>query len=267
MIGPAEKWKTFYQKPKISWLEPDQVTPAYIKRWTQSEWTVRFMLAARLKPDKQIRILEAGCGTGIYSLALSMLGFSIDAFDYNEEALAIARQLQAKIKKEGCELPVRFYQDNLLNIQSSPHTYDFVFNQAVLEYFCDDQERNQALKEMVRVTKHGGKVAVIVQHTGHPFRPYWEKMGWPGYIDQPAVIRYTPAKLRRELEEAGLKNVTVDGIYPWKALFFWPKGYQKWKWTNEIIYLLGQGLTRFFPLPRVLRANLATQILAVGCKS
>lgn len=266
LTNPAEKWKTFYQKPTLSWLDPKKVTADYIKRWSQSEWITRLMQAAQLKPNKKIRILEAGCGTGVYALAFSMLGFSVDAFDYNEEAIAIALELQKKLNKQGCHLAVNFYKGNILAIQTQSETYDLVFNQAVLEYFCDDQERQLALEEMVRVTKPGGKTAIIVQHTGHPFRHYWEKIGWPGYIDQPPVMQYTTQKLKKELWDAGLNNVRTDGIYPWKALFFWPKWYQKWKWANEFVYLLGQGLSRFCPLPKAIRAHFATQILAVGTK-
>ena len=217
-------------------------------------------------PDSNPSILEAGCGTAMYAIALSLLGFSVHAFDYNNEALDIGRYLMRKVRSNGHSISLRLYQDNLLSVRSPSDTYDLVFNQAVLEYFCDEDERKKALSEIVRVTRPGGWVAVIVQHTDHPFQRLWEKMGWPGYVNQPPVTTFTPARLSEELRQAELSNISVDGIYPWKAFFFWPPWYQRWKWTHDAIYVLGRMLSLAAPLPCILRRHLAIQILAVGRK-
>jgi hypothetical protein len=119
---------------------------------------------------------------------------------------------------------------------------------------------------MIRVAKPGAWVAIIVQHTAHPFGSVWRHMGWKGYTNQPPVRRCTPQSMAQELESAGLVQVSVDGIYPWKALFFWPRWLGASKWTGEAVYLLGRFLERFVPLPRSLRCKMALQIIAVGQK-
>lgn len=222
--------------------------------------------AARLTPGPTVRVLEAGCGTGMYALCLALLGCTVDAFDYNLGALGFAKQLEEKARRIKPQAAVRFLIGNLLGIPAESKSYDLVFNQAVLDYFCDQTQRQRALAEMVRVTKPGGWVAVMVQHTGHPFRGAWERLGWRGYTDQPATAMQTPARLERELRLAGLQNVQVDGLFPWKAFFFFPSWHRRWRVTENGAYLLGEFLQRYVPLPRFLRSRLGLQFLALGQK-
>jgi SAM-dependent methyltransferase len=261
----GEAWRQYYQKGSL-WCDPDTITAEYIVRWTKSEWITRILKSTGVSANSRTRVLEAGCGTGLYAVALGVMGFSVDAFDYNNDAIAMGEQLLEKVRCAGYEAHVTFHQDDLLNIHSADETYDLVFNQAVLEYFCDEDQRTRAWQQMTRVTKTGGWVAAIVQHTAHPFRKSWSLLGWPGYVDQPPVTDYSPEILKRDLRAAGLARVRIDGVYPWKAFFYWPRWYQTNRWTHEFIYLVGQGLNRLVPMPSVLRSQLATQILGVGCK-
>lgn len=219
----------------------------------------------RVQPGPATRVLEAGCGTAMYGLTLARLGFTVDAFDYNEEALIFARKLYAKVAPNA-DLPIRLYCGNLLNIDSKSGAYDLVFNQAVLEYFTEPDERARVLAEMARVAKPGGWIALIVQHTGHPFRRFWERLGWSGYTNQPATTRQTPDELEHKLRQLGLVNVNSDGLYPWKAFFFYPDWHRRWKLTENLVYLVGQALHRGVPLPRAWRKKLGLQFLAIGQK-
>jgi SAM-dependent methyltransferase len=262
----GEAWRSFYQKGSLSWCNPEAIERRDFLHWSRSEWITRILDASGLQPSREVRILEAGCGTGMYAITMALMGFSVDAFDYNEEAVQIARDLSQRVEPTRNGLSIHFYRDNLLNMRSASDTYDLVFNQSVLEYFCDEVEHTKALSEMIRVAKPGGWVGVIVQHTGHPFRGGWERMGWPGYVDQPPVIIYTPRRLAQQLETAGLSEVCVDGIYPWKALFFWPPWYKRWDWVRNLVYILLQVMNKGLPMPRLLRSRLALQILGVGRK-
>jgi len=263
----GEAWRTFYQSGNLSWIKPETITLDYVRGLAQTEWIGRILKATGFVPRQTVRVLEAGCGSGIYAISLALLGFSVDAFDYNKEAVVLAQQLAQNAETSaGRKLNLRVYQDNLLSIQAASQTYDLVFNQSVLEYFVTDGARHQAIAEMVRVTKHDGYVAAIVQHTGHPFNALWKSFGWPGYTHQPQVAILTPRSLQRAFQQTGLDAVTLDGIYPWHAFFYWPHWYKRWRWLNEGVYLLGKALNRFCPLPRSWRAALATQILAIGRK-
>lgn len=263
-VGKA--WRPYFQTRELSWLVPARVDGEYLWRFARSEWISKLLQHTIARPASNVRVLEAGCGTAIYGLSLALLGFNVDAFDYNDTALEFAYDLERKARQVKPDLQIRLSCGNLLAIQAESDSYDLVFNQAVLDYFCDAAERAQALREMMRVARRGRYVAAIVQHTRHPFRKYWERWGWEGYTNQPPVEAQTPARVKLEFEEAGLVNVIVDGIYPWKAFFFYPPWYQRWRLTNNFVYLLGQALNRVVPLPRTLRSSLALQFLVVGKK-
>jgi hypothetical protein len=72
--------------------------------------------------------------------------------------------------------------------------------------------------------------------------------------------------LERELREAGLTQVVSDGLYPWKAFFFYPAWYRRWKLTENLVYLLGQALQRGVALPRKTSAALSLQFVVAGRK-
>lgn len=261
----GEAWGAFYRADTVTWFRPEYATCAYLDRFAQSEWIQRLLYHARVKPDEKTRVLEAGCGIGLYSLALARLSITVQAFDYNAEALARAKNFQTQLGENCVSRTAQFYSDNLLNIQQPDNTFDLVFNQAVLEYFTDPRERARALQEMARVTRPGGCVAVIVQHTGHSLRRYWEWLGWQGYTDQPPVIQWTPKRLKAEMHAAGVTQIHVDGVYPWKMCFWYPNWYKRWRVTNEAVYLIGRALERI-SLPLFLRQSMALQIMAVGIK-
>lgn len=261
----GDLWKAFYREERLSWLDPSAVDLQYLERFSRSEWISRLLKLADFQALAGIKVLEAGCGTGIYALALAFRGVSAEAFDYNEEALSIAQGILQRVQKKDPDIRVNFFKNNLLKTDLPSERYDLVFNQAVLEYFCDESERRAAIGEMVRMARPGGKVAVIVQHTGHPFRKMWEAMKWPGYSHQPPVITWSPQSLRQELLGAGLKDIRISGFQPWKAFFFWPRWYQKSNILERAVYFAGKVFEKI-PYPDGLRACLGIQLIGVGTK-
>jgi SAM-dependent methyltransferase len=265
MSRVGESWGAFYRSGNLSWYDPSTFRVECLLRLVRSPWVTRLLDATDLRSGSRPRILDAGCGTGQFAIALALAGCQVHAFDYNEEALAIARHLSRQVAAAGFPHSLELYRDDLLAPRSPAGAYDLVFNQAVLEYFCLRDERRQALETMTRLARLGGWVAVIVQHTGHPFRPAWARMGWSGYAHQPPVTCLTPRRLARGLRASGLEQVRTDGINPWKA-FFCPPWYRRWQWAERLVYLLGRFLDQAVPLPRPLRSRLALQILGVGRK-
>lgn len=264
-LGAGERWQPYWEQRAFSWFDPATVTVEQIVRNTQSEFVQRLVKGIEPSVGRETAILEAGCGTGMYALGLAALGHRVVAFDYNAEAIRYAAQFRETLWQAYPDAKIELYQDNLLAIGAAAESFDLTFNQAVLEYFTADRERHQALCEMARVTRRGGMVAVIVQHTGHPLRGYWERIGWEGYTRQPPVTRLTPRQLATELQAVGLEAVETDGIYPWKVLFWYPRWFERWRATREGVYLAGRALERV-PLPTRLRQSMALQIVARGRK-
>jgi SAM-dependent methyltransferase len=260
----GEKWRPFWQQERFSWFAPDRITFSELVRHGRTDWIQRILRATRVQPGKA-RVLEAGCGTAMFALSLASLGFDVTAFDYNLEALQYGWIFKERLLQAQPHAQIKLYQDNLLAISAAADSFDLTFNQAVLEYFVDASERRTALCEMVRVTRPGGYVAIIVQHTGHPLGGYWRAVGWPGYVNQPPVFRCTPKSLAGELRGVGLTGISTDGIEPWNVLFWYPRWHERWHVTSQLAYLTGRAL-RKIPLPLKLRSQMALQFLVVGQK-
>ena len=169
----GEAWKAYLERDTLSWCNPDTIGMDGFARHARSEWIQRIVTNIDFPLSPSTWVLEAGCGTGMFSLSVAQCGCRVDAFDYNERALEFGRRLEFKARQIKPDLRVRFFRGDLLDIEAPSETYDLVFNQAVLEYFTDEGDRIRALREMSRVTRTDGWVVVIVQHTGHPWRGWW----------------------------------------------------------------------------------------------
>jgi len=102
------------------------------------------------------RILEVGAGAGRYSIFMSRLGASILVSDISSVQLDLAQQ---HITEAGLASQVEDYQ--LLDSTDLSSLADSSFDAVVaiggpLSYVLD--ERDQAMKELIRVTKPGGLV-------------------------------------------------------------------------------------------------------------
>lgn len=254
--NPGKDWQIFYKDSKLNWENKEYYTEKYLHSFLKSEWML--CLTAHLKPGQ--KVLEAGCGTGLYSIALAYAGYNVTAIDYNEAAVELSRSNLALFNSQSeKKLKVDFRQGDLLNLEFQDNTFDLVFNQAVLEYFTDDSSFDKAISEMRRVTAPGGKVVAIIQNTRNPLRPLWNSMGLKFYIDQPDV-RLIYRKVLQQYFSKHFKKVTVDGLLPWKAVFMAPKKFHK------VTYYLNRFSERFIPLPRVLRSKIGIQLVVVGVK-
>jgi ubiquinone/menaquinone biosynthesis C-methylase UbiE len=97
-----------------------------------------FLKSPALVPD--MRILDAGCGTGITTLALrqaletrGVSGGEIDAFDLTPAMLSRFRAMLARSDIEG----IRLMQADVLQLDALPPTwsgYDLVVTASMLEY-------------------------------------------------------------------------------------------------------------------------------------
>ena len=105
-----------------------------------------------LEADAQI--LDAGCGTGLLTLALLRTlprPSRITAIDLSTSSLLKARQAIAQ-ELRGRAHRVRFLQANLLSLPFADESFDFIATSGALEYVS----LRDGLGELARVLKPGG---------------------------------------------------------------------------------------------------------------
>ncbi len=103
--------------------------------------------------------LEAGCGSAIMSIFLSMAGVSVTACDRDEDVLVKAAE-----NAQAWRASTRFAKEDILKLSFRSDVFDVVFSQGVLEHLSDEQIR-QAATEALRV----GKV-FIFSVPGHHYK-------------------------------------------------------------------------------------------------
>lgn len=109
------------------------------------------------------QILDAGCGTGLLTLAMLRAlprPAHITALDLSAPSLHKARRAIAATRPR-CTHQVRFIQGNVLSLPFAADTFDFIATSGALEYVL----LTQGLGELARVLRPGGHLLHL------PIRP------------------------------------------------------------------------------------------------
>jgi SAM-dependent methyltransferase len=136
--------------------------------------------------DRNLRILDAGCGTGYNIGHYQKAGHSVFALDISAEAIAGVRQ-------RGFQ---KVCQASVVEIPYTSATFDFVFSFDVLSQ-VPVPYGDEAIREMYRVLKPGGFLYARV--------PAFEWMRSSHDEDLHTMHRYACPELREKLREAGFE--------------------------------------------------------------
>jgi SAM-dependent methyltransferase len=131
------------------------------------------------------RVLENGCGVGIYLQHLAPHAGSIIGLEYDKDRVREAH-LQAPnlINAASEQLPI------------STDSFDVILSHEVLEHVRDDCG---SVEEMVRVLKPGGVIVLFVPNLGYPYEThgiYWRGRYHFGNIP---LVHYLPSRWRQRL--------------------------------------------------------------------
>lgn len=158
-------------------------------------------------PLDQVRLLDAGCGTGNYSAALVAHIGRLNGIDFNPDMLAEAA---AKLQDEIAADRAKLEQGSLLALPFEDATFDAVMINQVLHHLEDgeDPARNghrAAVSECARVLKPGGVLLVNVCSHRQLRDGFWYNHLIPQGLDA-CCRRIAPTDLfRNMLAEAGLQ--------------------------------------------------------------
>ena len=117
--------------------------------------------AGSTKPDRQI-LLDAGCGTGIYTFALIDQVHRVEAIDLNRSMLAVARSKMCSATVQG---RISFTRGSIIQLPFKTHSVDGVMMNQILHHLPDQAGdgwplHHQALKECARVLRQGGVLII-----------------------------------------------------------------------------------------------------------
>jgi len=209
------------------------------------------------KLQKASLILEVGCGTGKACFAFARWGYHAVALDYSKvvvENLLRERELARDLISTG-ELEV--VQGDAEQLQYGDNIFDLVFNAGVIEHWLNRDERLHVIREMVRVTKRQGTVAIQVPKK-HFMDTWWYFTKYPGF--DVAQRNYLPQELIDEMKEAGLVDIELYPFTrrPWQFINRWPSFF--------LLRYIGGLLNRVVPLSKKMILALNTDMFAVGRK-
>jgi ubiquinone/menaquinone biosynthesis C-methylase UbiE len=124
------------------------LVPAITTRWAED-------LIGRARPHPGEAVLDVACGTGaVARLAAKAMGSGlVTGLDLNAGMLAVARV----VPSEGA--PIDWVEGSALDLPFPADAFDIVLCQLGLQFFPDQQ---RALREMRRVLKNSGRVALSV---------------------------------------------------------------------------------------------------------
>jgi ubiquinone/menaquinone biosynthesis C-methylase UbiE len=198
-----------------------------------------------LEPDE--RFLDVAAGPGGLSLPAARLGAEVLATDWSP---AMIERFEARAREEGLtQAEGRVMDCHALDLPDS--SFDVTGSQFGV-MLVPDQPR--ALREMVRVTKLGGRVLVIAYGSPAEFEALQVFISaltavardFPGLPDDPPPLEFQvadPDVFRQRLTDAGLKDVRVERTAE-RAVF--TSGQEMWDWV-----LYGN------PIPGMLVADLS----------
>jgi ubiquinone/menaquinone biosynthesis C-methylase UbiE len=117
------------------------------------------LILDQLKPKPGEIILDAGCGTGVFTLDILLSGSQVVGLD-----ISLPMLIQAVKKLKG--LPFQMILADILNLPFPGNSFDKVISVTALEFI---EDAKGAVEELFRVTQEGGSIVVATLNSLSPW--------------------------------------------------------------------------------------------------
>jgi ubiquinone/menaquinone biosynthesis C-methylase UbiE len=177
---------------------------------------------AQFPVDPGDRVLDMGCGAGRHAFALYRRGAHVTALDMDEAELAGVAGMFAAMQEQG-EAPegatATAVRGTAYALPFEDGAFDRVVCSEVLEHLHED---SRAMRELVRVLRPGGLMAVTVPRWG-PELVCWALSSAYHEVEGGHVRIYRGSELTRRLTATGLEPVGGHHTHALHAPYWWLK--------------------------------------------
>jgi SAM-dependent methyltransferase len=132
--------------------------------------------AKKLDLKSEDRLLDVGCGAGLFEIAYTHWLKEIYGVDYSEEMVEVAKENTKKYDN------VIIEKANIQNLPFKDEFFDKILVNSVIQYLNDLDEVKGAFEELRRVTKAGGRILVSMNLDANKKEDYFEgyyRLGLP----------------------------------------------------------------------------------------
>jgi ubiquinone/menaquinone biosynthesis C-methylase UbiE len=171
--------------------------------------------AAQIGPGQSV--LDVGGGSGEPSLTLSTIVGSSGSVTYTDPAKGMVEAARLEAERRGLST-ITFHQSPAERLPFSDNTFDAVVGRLSAMFFEDP---GLGLREILRVTKPGGRIAFLVW-AAREFNPFFSAISGvlnqfvppePEDEDAPEAFRFAkPGKLANLFRDAGARSVTEQAV-------------------------------------------------------
>lgn len=187
--------------------------------WSTPAGELRFerrvsMLIDQIPKDK--RILEIGCGLGLFSSAFSNRGYHITAIDISPYFIKENKQRHQKLN-------ISFQEHDAHNLHFEDNSFDYVIGCSILHHL----DLKQALKEINRVLKPQGQIFFSEPNMLNPHIFIQKNIPWVKRLsgDSPDETAYTKWNLEKTLNSEHFTKISIapfDFLHPSTPRIFIP---------------------------------------------
>jgi len=201
----AKNYDSWYETPQGGFVDETETALAF-KMFT---------------PSAGSKLLDAGCGTGNFSLKLAEKGVKVTGIDISEEMMAVAK---AKTQKAGFDLEYKL--GNLYDLPFEDESFDAVFSMAAFEFIKEPQK---AFDELMRVTRNGGTLMIGTINGDSP----WGELYQTKEFKEKTVFKYADFKSMEDMVKLCPEKLIDKG----ECLFMPPMAPEKsfcWEIENSL---------------------------------
>jgi 2-polyprenyl-3-methyl-5-hydroxy-6-metoxy-1,4-benzoquinol methylase len=163
---------------------------------------IRMMSILDKYVDKNMTVLDAGCGSGFFSNYFISKGCNVYSVDYSEEALEITKKMT---NNKACKYLRRDLLDESMCLEFNS-TFDLIFTDGLFEHFPQNEQK-KILETFITIRNKNGLIVTFVPNR----YSFWTVIR-PIFMWGIEEVPFTLKGLKSLVEGVGQKVIENSGI-------------------------------------------------------